>query len=202
MIRLTVKWDIGRGFESWCTTKMRGLRSWGRGEIQAAPAMLAAVEQYHADLFASGGQAVRGTRAGYPPWSRLSRRTLRARARNTRVSRIAPGDYSGPGQGGLLHWSGRLYRSLATQGNTYGDAIRVSRPTGITFGTKTPTALFHAAGRKNMPIRMPLDDRVAPEVAIDVAFDKIMGFLFADSASGGALGARIVRNAAGFYSRM
>lgn len=202
MIRLTVKFEMA-DFRRWCDGKAEGLKAWGTGPIQGARAMIDALEQYHAGLFASGG-AGQDRASGYGPWIALKFRTLKARAYRTRCSRIQPFDYTGaPRSDRTLSWSWRLRDSLAGKGNTFGDAIRKMGPRGVDFGTSTPTALFHAAGRGGrnpMPVRMPLDDIIGPEVAIDAAEDRIMAFLFADG-NGAPSSPGMVRNAAGFYAR-
>lgn len=165
--------------------------------------MLAALERYHGDLFASHGAQGMGRASGYGPWAALRLRTLKARALRTHCSSVAPGDYRGsPKSDRTLAWSLRLRDSLATKGNTYGDAVRRMGARGITFGTRCPTALFHAAGRggkRPMPGRMPVDDRIGPEVAIDAADRRIMEFLFSGGSASASPG--LVRNAAGLYSR-
>lgn len=201
MLRLSVKWDVGRAFSGWCTGRAAGLKNWTQGSIQAGPAMLRALEEHHADVFNTSGG-----RSGYGPWAGLRPRTLKHRARRSRVSKIAPFDYAASpgGSVGILRWGYRLYRSLATQGNAQGDAIRVIHRTKVIYGTRTPTGLFHAAGRRGrnpMPKRMPLDDLYGPLVAIAVAHSKIMSFLHEEGSGASEPSPSIVRNAAGFYSK-
>jgi hypothetical protein len=203
VIRLTVKFEMG-DFRRWCDAKARGLARWSSGPIQGGRAALQALEAHHAALFDSHGAAGLGGRSsGYGAWAPLALRTLRARAGRVRCSRIAPRDYAGPMRGDrTLAWSWRLRDSLATQGNRFGDAVRQIRATGLTYGTGTPTALFHAAGRGGrnpMPVRMPLDDIVGPQVALDAIEGRIMSFLEADGEAPPSPG--LVPNAAGFYSR-
>lgn len=183
MIRLSIKWD-SKDFDTWTQSRIVGLRDWGKGKIQGANAMFTAVEQYHRQLFATRGAEGAGRASGYGPWEALRLRTLKARAMRQRMSRIPPGDYAtGAGSDRILQWSQRLYTSLTTQGNRYGDSIRIAHSQGMTFGTSTPTALFHKAGRagKNpMPVRVPLDDIIGAEVAVEVAHAKILAFLFTE----------------------
>jgi len=199
MIRLTVKWN-DKDLKAWCDSSASALRNWAQGEIQAGPAMLRALEDYHAEVFRSGGQG-----SAYGPWASLKTSTLLARLRRRKTSKIAPFDYAAATSGGvgILRWSGRLYRSLATQGTRYGDAIRKTSSTGIVFGTSCPTALFHAAGRGGrnpMAARKPLDDLRGPNVALVVAAGRIMSYLTSDSQPG-SKSPGVVRNAAGFYAK-
>jgi len=202
VIRLTVKFEMG-DFRRWCDSRAAGLAKWASGPIQGGRAGLQALEAYHAGLFDSYGSGAMGRPSGYGAWAPLALRTLKARALRQRMSRIAPRDYAGPMRGDrTLAWSWRLRDSLATQGNRYGDAVRLIGSTSLTYGTSTPTALFHAAGRGGrnaMPVRMPIDDIVGPQVALDVIERKIMAFLASDTEAAPSPG--LVPNAAGFYSR-
>lgn len=175
MIRLRLRMDPDKSFRKMLDAKAKGLASWAQhGEILGAHGAFAAIEAHHERVFASEGSA-----STYGPWAVLRNRTLRARASLKRMSRIAPFDYRGAAgaRTGILTWSARARNSLATQGNMYGDSVRRSRRTGLTFGTSTPTLLFHAAGRKNMPIRLALDDVGGFEAAMPVIERRILAFV-------------------------
>lgn len=177
---LKIRVDEGQAFRKEMTRLSQGLSHWGEAPVNGAMAAFVKIEDLHKALYDSGGSGMSSGR-----WATLRLSTIGSRTARMRCSRFAPRDYAGPVSGGtgVLLWSGRLRSSLTGErlaGTNASDAIRKVRATGLTFGTQTPTAAIHWAGRSGrnpMPIRKPIDDINGAEVGISAIDAKVIAFL-------------------------